>query len=74
MTSVAVICDPAFAEVFTGRGCHPEFLRRFFQAMKRVRYQRQHRAIRSLHPGSEREKGKLLFANKEFPLDFSTML
>ncbi|CBY98497.1 hypothetical protein predicted by Glimmer/Critica [Salmonella enterica subsp. enterica serovar Weltevreden str. 2007-60-3289-1] len=34
MTSVAVTCEPAFAEVFTGRGCHPEFLRRFFQALK----------------------------------------
>jgi len=28
------------AEVFTGRGCHPEFLRRFFQAVKHGRCQR----------------------------------
>ncbi|HGG4489788.1 TPA: hypothetical protein ACJGKG_001285 [Salmonella enterica subsp. enterica serovar 1,4,[5],12:b:-] len=34
MTSVAVTCEPVFAEGCTGIGCHPEFLRRFFQAMK----------------------------------------
>ncbi|ASG54309.1 hypothetical protein LFZ56_08460 [Salmonella bongori serovar 66:z41:- str. SA19983605] len=74
MTSVAVTCEPVFAEVFTGRGCHPEFLRRFFQAMKHGRCQRQHCAIRSLHPVDGREKGKLFFAKKEFPVDFFEIL